>query len=426
MWTVEALEEYTLNRLWALKSRTPPAPGTPGATVPTDAELATLGEDLYTINKKALDAAFERQRDLERRENGDTGPDDDAAKATALAAWQRDRKADLRDQTKQRWAQRRPVHQAAIKKLTEQLDALAVVKFSGGRPSNVNMDPNILRTPSSRRLITAWVQKGNKWPKQLANPKLRLPKIRNFLSMPGRSEEAKGWLRLQRDEHSSQADHSSDIYGSAYGPDWPRAPTSTNSPPDHVTPIRWFEGGTRLLLECGDPAQLPAVVICQLGENSAKGDKALGLFSSEDDSEAAVAGQGVYAPNDVSEEKKAMLAKMAVWVWGLYPLISDKMRSTGIGTYESSTGCAWWGRAWETGPFKEQVDQEATPFERRIQLLTMGIQSWRVGNPLVFGDPSQLLDYKMRSLIKRRFKGEDKLPKLVDRALQAAVALAPR
>ena len=190
----------------------------------------------------------------------------------------------------------------------------------------------------------------------------------------------------------------------------------------HCSADRRFEGGTKLLLECGDPGQTPAVVISRLEENSAKSDDALSLFSAV--GEAARAGQGVYAPRGVSEVKRALLAKTVAWMWLLYPLISDKKRSIGIGAYTRSTGCAWYARAWENAKFKQLVRAPATAFERRMHLLTVAMPRWRCANPLVFRP--ELLDADAEQLLLLRFKGEDRVPDLVDVALQAGVAAAPR
>jgi hypothetical protein len=419
LWSVQALKEYTLNRIIALQSYLPPPSGDLNA--PTREQLDQLGEDLYVINSKALDAAFERQRVFERREAGQTGDEPATSKAVALDQWRRDRKIELRDETIARWNRRRQKTQPELDLLNGYLSALKLVEEAGGLPSSV--DTTTLTNQYEASLITGWQTTGVAWPGQLANPPCRLPRIRNFLSTPGRSEEAKGWLHLQRDIHSMAPDKTNDVFGSAYGPNWPANPTATNTPPDHVVPQRWFEGGTKLILECGDPGQVPAVALCKLAENSAKGDSALMLFSNSDDVEAASAGQGAYSPTDVSEAKKRMLAKHAAWVWALYPLISDQKRSIGITSYDSSTGCAWWSRAWQSGTFQSQVDAPATDFEKRIHLLSLGIRSWRVANPMVFTPGYMIQD--MKDYIGSRFSGTDALPKLVDSALRRSVARAP-
>ena len=108
----------------------------------------------------------------------------------------------------------------------------------------------------------------------------------------------------------------------------------------------------------------------------------------------------------------------------MHPLISDKKRSVGIGSYARSTGCATFARAWENGPFQALAGAQASDFERRVQLLSLGIGKWQVGNPLSF-DPT-LLDADASELLRLRFRGEDAISKLVDAALQAGVASAPR
>ena len=65
-----------------------------------------------------------------------------------------------------------------------------------------------------------------------------------------------------------------------------------------------------------------------------------------------------------------------------------------------------------------------TAFERRIALLTHGMVRWGVGCPFVF--QAELLDANMEQLFLDRFRGTDALSRLVDEALQASVASAPR
>ena len=125
------------------------------------------------------------------------------------------------------------------------------------------------------------------------------------------------------------------------------------------------------------------------------------------------------------EKKKQMLAKYVCWVWLLYPLISDKKRSIAIGAYARSTGCAWYGRSWENGPFAEMARAVPTEFERRVQLLSLGMTRWQVGNPLVFNPKLFDGDTDHKRMLLARFKGNDKIPLLVDKALQAGVASAP-
>ena len=424
---VQALIEWTINRQWALRSRVPPAPGQPGA--PTQSELDQAGVDLFEIDSKALTTAFKRERQQERRdraadgeaEGGEEEEDEEDDEDAALASWRAARETELRDEAIARWAQTRREDAGDLATLANQLAALKAVRAAGGDPADVDVDS--MGDDEAETLVRAWQAAGDEWPAQLARPRLKLPKIRDFL-MPNRSAQARGWLKLQRDVHSQATPQQrrDGVYGSAYGPSWPAAPSATSTPADHVTPVRSYEGGTKLLIECGEPAQTPAVVLSTLEQNSAKSDDSLSLFSVA--GEASRAGQGVYAPRGVSEDKKAMLAKTVAWVWALYPLISDKKRSIGIGAYARSTGCAVYGRAWETGPFKQLTRLRATGFERRVQLLSLGMARWQCGNPLVFD--AGLLDGDAEALLLDRFKGVDALPRLVDAALQAGVAAPPR
>lgn len=437
-WTVDALIEYTLTRQWALMSRTPPSPGNPGA--PTIAQLTQLGQDLFSVNEKALSAAFKREREQERLERaedgeGDDGGDDDEGDddgedddVAAFALWRAARETELKDEATARWALTRQQGAADLATLRNQMAALKAVRAAGGDVGAMPDDViGAIGDDDIETLVRAWKAAGADWPRRLSRPRLRLPGswIRDFLTASGRSAVARGFLKLQRDVHSAaRAQQRRDgVYGSAYGSTWPAAPTATSTPADHVTPTRWMEGGTRLLLEAGDPAQIAAsTVLCTLAQNSAKGDDALALFSVA--GEAGRAGQGVYAPSGVSVSKREMLARTVVWVWCLHPLISNKKRSVGIGRYSQSTGCATFGRAWENGRFKTLAQTQASGFEQRIQLLSLGIGKWQVGNPLTF-DPTLLLDADTSEMLRLRFKGEDAIPQLVDAALQAGVAMAP-
>jgi len=269
-------------------------------------------------------------------------------------------------------------------------------------------------------LVADWATRGERWPAQLARPKLKLPNVRTFLAQ-SRSAQARGWLQLQRDIHTAAPDRRNSVFGSAYGPSWAARPTPVSTPADHVTPVRWYEG-SKLLSESNDPAQVPAVVLCRLEENSAKGDESLGLFGAS--GEVPRAGQGVYSPTGVSVEKRQLLSRYVAWMWLLYPLIRDKKRSVGIGAYSRSTGCALYGRAWDSGVFKQLARSQPSGYERRVQLLSFAMTRWQVGCPLTF-DPS-LLDADGEALLEARFKGLDAIPSLVDAALQASVAAAPK
>lgn len=424
--TVQALREWTLTRIWALHTRTPPQLGS--ASGPSAAELDTLGADLFTIDSKALTATFrrefqQRQRDRAAGEEGGVEEEGEEEEEKALAAWKAARERELRDEAVARWAATRRADATELAALQMQLAGLRMVEAAGGDPRDVPLDATDGAASEVAAVMAQWQSAGGDWPAQLSWPPLRLPKIRDFLSTPGRSAVAKGWLALQRDVHSAAtlSQRRNGVYGSAYGPTWPARPGPVETPPDHVVPQRWYEGGTKLLIESGDPGQLPAVALCRMGENSAKSDSSLALFSAA--GEVGRAGQDVYAPKNVSEAKRAMLAKTVAWCFGLYPLISDK-RGIGVGSYARNVGVEWYARAWEKGPFKQLVRASATPLERRVQLLALAMPRWQVGNPLVFAP--DLLDQDMEQLLLDRMRGTDGLSKLVDAALQAAVAAAPR
>lgn len=430
--TVQALREWTLTRIWALRTRTPPPPGS--ASAPSVAELDTLGEDLFTIDAKALTATFRRvfqQRQRDRaaeeeaeEEEGEEEDEEEEDEEKALAAWKAERERELRDEAVARWAATQRTYAAELAALQAQLAVLRTVEAAGGNPADVALDATDGAASEEAVMLAQWQSAGGDWPAQLSWPPLRLPKIRDFLSTPGRSAAAKGWLSLQRDVHSAATltQRRGGVYGSAYGPTWPARAGPVETPPDHVLPQRWYEGGTKLLIEAGDPGQLPAVALCRMGENSAKSDSSLALFSAA--GEVGSAGQDVYAPKNVSEAKRAMLAKTTAWCFALYPLISDRKRGIGVGSYARNVGVEWYARAWENGPFKQLVRAPATSFERRVQLLALAMPRWQVGNPLVFAP--DLLDQDMEQMLLDRMRGTDGLSKLVDAALQAAVAAAPR
>jgi hypothetical protein len=429
-WTVKALIEWTLNRRWALLCQAPPAAGQPGA--PTEAELEQVGKDLFTIDSKALEASYRRQRELERRgaaqarqdDGGDEeeGDGEDEDEDAALAAWRQTTEQELRRDAEARWVEVRRVNAPRLDRLRAQLVALKAIEATGGNdPSAVDAAALGATDPDAAALIAAWSGDAN-WPKGLRTPLLRLPKIRDFLSTPYRSPVAKGFLQLQRDEIASTTpdQRRTTTKGSAYGPSWSARPTPTSTPADHVTAVRWFSAGTELLSEAGSPAQLPAVVLCTLAENSAKGDDALGVWLDD----SASAGQDVYNPR-VPDVKKAMLAKHVAWVFGLYALISNKKRTAGVTAYaDGATGVAWWARSWQRGSLRDAMLLPASGFERQVHLLSAAMPRWGICNPVVF-DTSHL-DSDMQSLLLDRLRGKCATAMLVDAALQAAVTEAPR
>ena len=424
-WTLQALQEYTITRIFTLAMKAPPAAGEAGT--PTEAELVQLGKDLYTCDAKALNAAFARQRVLDARdaaEEGEEGAEEDDDEEDALARWRAEREGELRADAEARWAQARQDVAGPLSLLRTQLAALEAVAAAGGVDALADMDPTVLAAtnPDAAALVASW-QENPAWPKTLSRPRLRSVRIRDFLSTPSRSAIVRGWLQLQRSLHdaATPAQRRSTALGSAYGPSWPSRSTPVNTPADHVTPVRWFDGGTRLLIELGDPAQFPAVVLSTLAENSSKSDSALGCFSVPAERSGG-AGQDVYSPTS-NRWKQQMLAKMVAQVFLAYPLISNKKRSRGVAAYgTASVGVSWYARAWSDGPFKDLVRAPASDFERRIQLVSAALPKWGVSNPFVW-NPSAL-DGRLEELLQARFEGRDATCMLVNAAL-STVASAP-
>ena len=105
--------------------------------------------------------------------------------------------------------------------------------------------------------------------------------------------------------------------------------------------------------------------------------------------------------------------------------LTNKKRSAGIGAYYArGTGVEVYARAWADGPFRALVRRPASDFERRNALLTAAVPQWGTCNAFVFRP--DLLDARVEALLLARFKGEDALSHVVDAALQAGVAAAPR
>ena len=358
--------------------KAPPAAGEAGA--PTEAELVQLGKDLYTCDAKALNAAFARQRVLDARdaaEEGEEGAEDEDEEdeEDALARWQTEREGELRADAEARWARRGRMWLPCCLSCAHSL-----------RPSRRSPPPGCGRacrhgSDSARghqrtaALVASW-QRIPPGPRRSAVLAFVGPNP-DFLSTPGRSAIVRGWLQLQRSLHdaATPAQRRSTVLGSAYGPSWPSRSTPVNTPADHVTPVRWFDGGTRLLIELGDPAQFPAVVLSTLAENSSKSDSVLGCFSVPAERSGG-AGQDVYSPTS-NRWKQQMLAKMVAQVFLAYPLISNKKRSRGVAAYgTASVGVEWYARAWSNGPFKDLVRAPASDFERRIQLVSAALPKW--------------------------------------------------
>lgn len=167
----------------------------------------------------------------------------------------------------------------------------------------------------------------------------------------------------------------------------------------------------------------------RLSENSAKGDLAINFDSLR---LSGRSGAGLWQHEDqlISGAKKSMLARSISFIWLLVPLISDKKRAISIEAFARATGCAWYSRSWEQGAMRRLVhtpphkdDSVQWTLERRITLLTLAINKWHFGNPMVFNHA--ILDDDMEMLLSRRFSGKSALAQVVDAALQAEVRRAP-
>ena len=428
-WAIDAVFEYTVNRIYALRCRTPPVGSETGA--PSADELEQLGKDLFAIDQKALIGAFRRERVQLARDRAllDDEDDDDEDEEEVLAEWTREREREFREAAVELWeATRREqaadmatlrAQLAAIKRIeeataagTDPADALAVALGDGMPADAVDY-------------MQTWANDPNdaEWVRAFRRPRLRLPKIRDFLSQPSRSAIAQGYLKLLRDVHtdSSTRDRQTGILGSIYGSRWPAAPSAVSTPPDHVLPQKWYDRGTKLLIEAGDPGQLPiGVALSLLSENSGKSDLPLGHFQMESEQRS----QGLYY-SKASLPKRARMARITTTMTTLYPLITDRKTAAGIGSFGTGggSGVSWYARAWQYGPMRELAQRPATAFERRINLITAAVPRWAICDALTFD--TSALDANVHRVVERRWKGTDGIAKLVDSALRATVQAPP-
>ena len=156
-------------------------------------------------------------------------------------------------------------------------------------------------------------------------------------------------------------------------------------------------------------------------ENSAKGAQPLGTFSIPSEQKA----KGVYTPLLVSKQKQALLAKAVAYSFLSYPALFNKGTSKGTAALHRGCGVETYARAWTNNQeFKQLVLAPATPWERRIQLLNLGIKGWQVCKPLVLA--SNILTDDLADLLGARFRGDNPLLHLFDEALRDSVLLAPQ
>lgn len=419
---VQTLREYVLNRRWALQSRLPPADV-------SAADLDQVAADLFEVDEKALTASFKRERLQAQREriaagdDGDEGGEEEDEEA-AFETWKTERIAELRADVQQRWAASKREYAADFAALDDQEAALDVMQRSIAAGSDPVVELETARSAGASaptlELLDAWASDDVAEVARLfSRPRLKVAQIRDFLSA-NRSASTKGLLALLRRVHgeATAEQRRSGVLGSAYSASWPARASPTELPPDHVVPIANMEKGTKLLVECSAPDQLPfQCVISRLAENSAKGDDVLAVFSPPSEAN----GKGLYNPR-ISTAKKARLAKLVVSTFLLLPLLSNKKTSGGAAPYERASGVEVFARAWRLGPFRELLERPATPFERRVALLMLAMPKWQICCPFVFGTP---LTGAMERVLVDRFKGTDGISKLVDRALSQSIEAAP-
>jgi hypothetical protein len=372
---------------------------------------------------------LERDRVLAAEEDDALGAgEEEEDEETLFAAWRAEREREFTQAAVDLWTATRREQAAELVLLQSQLAAIKRIRVA----QSDGMEPaEALRASLSDGLgadavgfIETWAADPTDpvWVRAFRRPLLRLPKIRDFLSQPSRSAIAQGYLRLLRDSHTSASkrERQVGIFGSIYGSRWPSAPSAVACPPDHILPQKWYDRGTKLLTEAGDPGQLPhSVAISLLSENSAKGDLPLGHLQMDREQKS----QGLYYTK-VSPPKQARMAKITTSMFALYPLITDRKSTAGIGSFsEGGTGVSWYARAWRFGKMRELALRPATAFERRINLITAAVPRWAACDPFTFDVGA--LDEDVQEVVERRLKGVDGLSKLVDAALRASVQTPP-
>ena len=448
-WTRAALRSYVLMRRFVLLSRVPPEAGAPGA--PTAEELRQLGEDLLFVREPKLLAQWRRSRLLAKRrrqrqqdaaagdgneggagvdeeEDEDESDDDeeddelDQDDAVAEAAWHERTRKSLLDDAQARWSASRTAIDAELAELDAQWRALELIANERRDELGDELGDESERVQA---LVAAWAADEPEWPAGFAKPRLKLPDIGDYLS-ESRSQEAERWLLLQRTAHTeaAAAQRATGILGSSLGKAWPFAdvPTPTEAPGEHTVPVEWYQPGCALVLENRDGRQCPVGIHISLQpENSSKGAKPVGTFSLPSESRDP---KRVYATPLLPEPKRAQLAKSTAFGFLAYLGLSNQQTSKGSAPLAASSGVATYARAWVQNPgFRQLVEAPPTAWERRIQLLCLGMQ-WQVGNPLVLH--AGVVNDDLAALLSSRFRGDDPLLRLCDQALLDSVLRAPR
>jgi len=178
-----------------------------------------------------------------------------------------------------------------------------------------------------------------------------------------------------------------------------------------------------LILENRDGRQTPVGIhIATMTENSAKGSLPLGSFSIPSER----TDKNVYATPLLSTQKRAQLAKSTAYSFLSYIGLSNKKNSKGVSRLANSTGVAVYARSYDENgeALRALIETDATPWERRIQLLNLALD-WQVGNPLVLYGSNILTD-EMWRLLGERLRGSDPLLSVCDVAMRNSVLRAPK
>ena len=161
---LDVLIEWTLTRKWALLSKTVPDP--------TEQEKEQLGKDLFEVQAKTFEAQFASvyaQQDTKNKKEYNT----------AFREWKVDSERQLADEAFKKMVETRHKLNPRLEELDRQLSVLRMVKEAGGEPDRTK-EPN---DEKHKDTLNAW--KGKKdWHRELKRPSLRLPKIKDFMSVP--------------------------------------------------------------------------------------------------------------------------------------------------------------------------------------------------------------------------------------------------
>ena len=277
------------------------------------------------------------------------------------------------------------------------------------------------------RLLGRWrdeIDTGS-WTAAFSAPRLKCPQITTFLS-ENRSERARAWLKLQREEHSlaSRSDRAIGVMGDAYSSAWPfsSVPSAVNAPGDHVVAREHLSPNASLILEHADPAQnVINITITSLENNSSKGEKSINIFLGSERIATA------FAPTQVSDAKRNMLAKVVAATFCSYAGISAVSKATkGVASLTKSSGNAIYARGLGSPYyFERRLRAASSAWERHVALLTLGMAEFQVANPFVLY-PAVATD-ELLAVLSQRFVGStDPILKLCDEALRDSVLRAPR